>query len=261
MKPAKFLEGLFSLAGRGAIVTGAARGNGLAIAEALLRAGASVVLADILADEVDRAAARFRKSKLRAFSFPGDITDSSTRERLIEFAETATGHVDILVNNAGITLPHATLDYPMEDWERTLKVNLQAPFELARGVAKRMIQRRRGVIINITSLNAELAFPDNPAYMAAKGGLKQLTKSLALDLGRYDIRVNSIGPGYFRTEMTKASWSDPQKRAARAARTVLGRWGEPKDLAGAVIFLASDAASYITGQDLYVDGGWLIKGL
>lgn len=256
-----YLNKLFSLSGCGAIVTGAARGNGLAIAEALLRAGASVVLADVRGPELKKAVARLKKAGLNAHALVADVTKTGDRTRLVRFAEQTIAHVDILVNNAGITLPHRALDYPEEHWERTHRVNLQAPFELSRLVARGMVRRRRGVILNITSLNAELAFPDNPAYMAAKGGLKQLTKSLALDLGKFNIRVNNIGPGYFQTAMTRGSWGDPRKRRARAARTVLGRWGKPRDLAGAVIFLASDAASYITGQDLYVDGGWLIKGL
>ncbi|MBU1694418.1 MAG: glucose 1-dehydrogenase [Verrucomicrobia bacterium] len=256
-----YLESLFSLSGRGAVVTGAARGSGRAMAEALLRAGARVVLADLLEPELNRLVTRLKKAGLRARAYVADVTKADDRVALIRFAEKVTGHVDILVNNAGITLPHAALDYPEGNWDRTYQVNLKAPFELSRIVARAMARRRRGVILNITSLNAELAFPDNPAYMACKGALKQLSKSLALDLGPRGIRVNSIGPGYFRTEMTRGSWGDPARRVARAARTVLGRWGRPEDLAGAVIFLASDAASYITGQDLYVDGGWLIKGL
>jgi gluconate 5-dehydrogenase len=117
-----------------------------------------------------------------------------------------------------------------------------------------------GSIINITSINAELGFPGNPAYVAFKGALKQLTKALALDLGP-SIRVNAIGPGYFRTDMTRKSWGDDTMRQERSSRTILGRWGVPDDLAGAVIFLASDASAYVTGIDLYVDGGWLAKGL
>jgi NAD(P)-dependent dehydrogenase (short-subunit alcohol dehydrogenase family) len=124
-----------------------------------------------------------------------------------------------------------------------------------------MKDQRGGSIINITSIGAELGFPDNPAYVAAKGALKQLTRSLALDLGSFGIRVNNIGPGYFRTDMTNGSWNDPQLKEDRTRRTILGRWGQPEDLAGAVIFLASDASRYITGQDLYMDGGWLAKGL
>ena len=120
---------------------------------------------------------------------------------------------------------------------------------------------RPGSIINITSLNSELAFPDNPAYVTFKGALKQMTKSFALDLGKHGIRCNNIGPGYIRTNMTKQSWSDPIRRKQREDKTALGRWGKPSDLCGVVIFLASDASGYITGQDIYVDGGWMIKGL
>jgi gluconate 5-dehydrogenase len=118
-----------------------------------------------------------------------------------------------------------------------------------------------GSTFNITSIGAELGFPNNPAYVAAKGALKQLTKSMAFDLGSFGVRVNNLGPGYFRTDMANLSYNDPEKREARASRTLLGRWGEPEDLAGAVIFLASDASRYMTGQDLYIDGGWLAKGL
>ena len=118
-----------------------------------------------------------------------------------------------------------------------------------------------GSIVNITSLNSELAFPDNPAYVAFKGALKQLSKSAAVDLGKHNIRVNNVGPGYFITDMTKKSWEDPKKFKERANKTVLGRWGNPEDLVGVSVFLASDASSYITGQDIYVDGGWTIKGL
>jgi NAD(P)-dependent dehydrogenase (short-subunit alcohol dehydrogenase family) len=124
-----------------------------------------------------------------------------------------------------------------------------------------MAAQGRGSIVNVTSLNAELAFPDNPAYMAFKGALRQLTRSLALDLGPKGVRANCIAPGYMRTEMTRKSWSNSDREQARAGRTVLGRWGLPTDLAGAVVFLAGDASSYVTGQDLVVDGGWTIKGL
>jgi NAD(P)-dependent dehydrogenase (short-subunit alcohol dehydrogenase family) len=124
-----------------------------------------------------------------------------------------------------------------------------------------MKKQKSGVIINITSINAELAFPNNPAYVSSKGGLKQLTKSLALDLGKYGIRVNNIGPGYIRTDMTKKSWLNKSRRKKIEEKTMLGRWGVSEDLSGLVIFLSSDSSSYITGQDFYVDGGWLAKGL
>jgi NAD(P)-dependent dehydrogenase (short-subunit alcohol dehydrogenase family) len=128
-------------------------------------------------------------------------------------------------------------------------------------VCKNMKKRYKGSIINITSLNSEQAFPENAAYVSSKGALKQLTKSAALDLGKYNIRVNNVGPGYMRTAMTMKSWEDPVKNKQRKEKTALNRWGTPSDLIGACVFLASNASSYVTGQDLYVDGGWLIKGL
>ena len=139
----------------------------------------------------------------------------------------------------------------------TYEVNLLAPYLLTRGLSRDM---RSGSIINITSLNAELAFPKNPAYVTTKHGLKGLTKSLALELGYKNIRVNNIGPGYIKTEMTKKSWSNEKIHNERSKKTFLNRWGTPTDIAGAVLFLASDASSYITGQDIYVDGGWTAKG-
>ena len=143
----------------------------------------------------------------------------------------------------------------------TYNVDLKAPYVLSKMVAEEMKKKSNGSIINITSLNSELAFPDNPAYITMKGGLKQLTKSLAYDLGKHNIRVNNVGPGYMKTNMTKKSWSDPKTYEERKNKTVLQRWGKPSDLIGITVFLASDASSYITGQDIYVDGGWLIKGL
>ena len=135
------------------------------------------------------------------------------------------------------------------------------PFLLSKEIGKLMKKEKSGVIINITSINSELGFPDNPAYSAFKGALKQLTKSLALDLGKFGIRVNNVGPGYFRTQMTKKSWENSKLRKERTDRTILKRWGVPKDLAGIIIFLSSDSSSYVTGQDFYIDGGWLAKGL
>jgi NAD(P)-dependent dehydrogenase (short-subunit alcohol dehydrogenase family) len=262
MAASEFLHRLFSLEGRGAIVTGAARGNGLAIAEALLGAGAAVLLVDRLSEVLKESVRRFVERGLPAFGFATDVTVAGASLAISEEAERLIGHVEILVNNAGITIGGYALDYPDESWEQTYRVNLRAPFDLIREIARRMKQGGRGgSIINITSLNAEIAFPGNPAYVAFKGGLKQLTKAFALDLGRFGIRVNNLGPGYFKTDMTSASWGDPLRQKERTDRTVLGRWGEPSDLAGAAIFLASDASSYVTGVDLYVDGGWLIKGI
>ena len=228
----------FDLKDRVIIVTGSSGGNGSAIARGLEQVGAVVVKAD-LPDY--------------------DITKNQDLDRLIEVAMTHGGKIHGLVNCAGVTYVNSLFDYSDDEWEKTYKVNLKAPFELSRKAAKVMQQENDGSIINITSLNAELAFPNNPAYVSSKGALKQLTKSLALDLGKYNIRVNNIGPGYIKTNMTKKGWSQNRKQIEE--RTILGRWGEPEDLIGATIFLLSSASSYITGQDIYIDGGYLAKGL
>jgi NAD(P)-dependent dehydrogenase (short-subunit alcohol dehydrogenase family) len=255
-----YLENLFSLRGRVAVVTGAARGNGRALAEALGRAGARVALVDLLPD-VEQTASALAAEGVEAAAFVTDITDPGQRESLRSLVADRFGAADILVNNAGVSFSHQGLDYPDDLWNKTYNVNLLAPFKLSCLFGQMMKTARRGSIINITSLNAELAFPDNPAYVAFKGALRQLTKSLALDLGPFGIRANNIGPGYFHTQMTDGSFKDPVRNAQRSARTILGRWGKSEDLAGLAIFLASDASSYVTGQDIYIDGGWMIKGL
>ena len=256
-----YLDKLFSLQGKVAVVTGATRGLGQAIADALLRAGATVILVGSNRQRLDETAAAFSGEGLPAFGFRCDLSNPREIDGLVMYVTEQHQRIDVLVNNAGVTFSHEVLNYPDESWQKTFQVNLDAPFLLSKRFAAMMKDQGGGSIVNITSIGAELGFPNNPAYAAAKGALKQLTKSLALDLGPFGIRVNNIGPGYFRTDMTNASWNDPQLKEDRNRRTILGRWGEPDDLAGAVIFLASEASRYITGQDLYVDGGWLAKGL
>ena len=215
---------LFSVEKKVVIVTGASGGIGGAMANGIEDAGAIVVKVD-----------------LPEF----DVTSNKDLDKIISTAVSHTGRIDGLINCAGITCPNHLFDYTDGDWEKTYKVNLKAPYELSKRVAKYM-KDRGGSIINITSLNAELAFPNNPAYVATKGGVKQLTKSLALDLGKYNIRVNNIGPGYIRTNMTKYGWAN--NRELIENRTILGRWGVPSDFIGTAIFLLSEASSYITGQ-------------
>jgi len=256
-----YLEQLFSLEGKVAMVTGAGRGIGRGIAEALLKARAAVILVGSDSTRLSQTTDAFKEQGLRAFMRHCDLMDRGQTAGLIEYAKQQHGRVDVLVNNAGVTFGHSLWDYPEEAWARTLRINLEAAFELSRGLAGLMREQEGGSIINITSLSAELGSPDNPAYAASKGALKQLTKSLAADLGAYGIRVNNVGPGYFRTDMTKPSWNDRRLRAKRTERTLLGRWGVPDDLAGLIVLLASDASAYLTGQDIYVDGGWLTKCL
>jgi len=245
-----YLEELFSLKGKVAIVTGAARGNGAAIAIGLQKAGATVIAVDIIPSKNKEIKTHFC-----------DITQKKDLKELIENILNSYSKIDILVNNAGISLGTNQEIYPTENWDKTIAVNLTAAFNLTNMVLEPMKSAGGGSIINITSLNAELAFPGNPAYMASKGALRQLTRSAAYDLAPYGIRANNIAPGYIKTAMTEKSYNNQQLYEARQSRTILGRWGTPGDLAGAAIFLASNASSYITGQDLYVDGGWNIKGL
>lgn len=256
-----YLEVLFTLAGRQALVTGAAMGNGRSIAEGLLRAGAGVMLVDVAEAELDQTVREFRAEGLDATGERCDLAVVGQIETLASHVTVRLPSLSILVNNAGVTLPGSFAEYPLDRWEQTYRVNLRAPFLLSQRLVPLLGRSGDGVILNVTSINAELAFPDNPAYVAFKGGLRQLTKSMALDLGRYGIRVNAIGPGYIRTAMTRGSWEDNEKREDRRNRTILGRWGEPEDLAGVAVFLASKASAYITGQSIYVDGGWLAKGL
>ena len=256
-----YLASLFSLEGQVAIVTGAARGNGFAMAEALARSGASVLLVDLLEDRLTQSVDLLRATGLTVDGLAIDITGEDAPEAIVHAALERFGTCDILVNNAGVTRGGKIFDYSRTDWDLTYQTNLLAPFELSRAAALQMAKRKSGSIINVTSLNAEMAFPDNPAYVAFKGALKQLTKALALDLSGYGIRVNAIGPGYMKTDMTSMSWGDECMRTQRSERSAMGRWGEPTDLSGAVIFLASPASSFVTGHDLYVDGGWLIKGI
>ena len=256
-----YLEEMFSLVGRNALVTGAAGGNGRAIAVGLLGAGAEVVLVDKDGERLSKTVSELRAKDFPARSYVCDLADDEQIGALVNWISDSKPALSVLVNNAGITLPGSDSGYSIDDWDATHRVNLRAPFILSQSLARALASSGDGSIINITSINAELAFPNNPAYVAFKGALNQLTKAMALDLADLGIRVNAIGPGYMRTSMTDASWRDPERRADRSRRTILGRWGEPEELAGAAVFLASGASSYVTGQTLYVDGGWLAKGM
>lgn len=252
---------LFDLSGKTAIVTGAARGIGRAIAEGLASVGVAVALADVLEDGLADAEQGITARGLRCIATKTDICSDKERFALVRQSIAAFGRLDILVNAAGITRSHPSEAYPAEDWDRTLAVNLTAMFHLCKLVVHDMIPRRSGAIINVSSIGGALGFPNNPAYQASKSGVLGLTRALATDWAKYNIRVNALCPGYTHTDMTDASFRDPRTKAARAARTMMNRWGQPTEMVGPVIFLASDAASYVTGQELFVDGGWISAGL
>jgi gluconate 5-dehydrogenase len=256
-----YLDNLFSLEGRIAVVTGGSRGIGKGIAEGLLGAGATCVITGVNKARLETTVTDFKAQGLAADGFACEMSAKEQIADLVDYVQKTYGRIDVLINNAGSTVGHHSLEYPDETWEKTLQVNLTAPFQLAKHFGGMMKQQQQGVIINITSLAAEQGFSGNPAYLASKGGLRQLTKALACDLAEHGIRVNSIGPGYFHTDMNNQSWNDPERRELRAQNSMMGRWGEPNEMAGMAIFLASDAASFVTGQEFYVDGGWLAKGM
>ena len=238
----------FSLDGMIAIVTGGSRGIGKAIAFGLKDAGAEILI-------LSRTKSPIFDNKPNMTHLACDVRNLSKFEKLVR-GFLGGRELNILVNSAGISLPGDSI----ETFDETIEINLRAPFLISQAAVK-LMGGRNSSIINITSLSAARGFPNNPGYIAAKGGLSQLTRSLAYDYGARGIRVNNIVPGYIKTEMTNASWHDSQLRKNRAKHTLLGRWGQPEDLVGAAIFLASPASSYVTGQDIVVDGGWLAKGL
>jgi gluconate 5-dehydrogenase len=245
---------LFSLEGKVAIVTGASRGIGHALASGLSLAGAATIgVARSAAPDTPLAGGTDYVVADVAMGIGGVVAAVMAR----------FGRLDILVNAAGVSLPspaaEAEEDAFVRQFDQTLNANLRAAYLAARQAGK--VMDRGGSIINVTSINAHQGFPGNPAYVASKGGLRALTRALAVDLGPRGVRVNALAPGYIQTAMTAASYGDPVRNAARAQRTCLGRWGQPEDLVGAAIFLASDASAYMTGQDLVIDGGWLAKGL
>lgn len=250
---------LFRLTGKVALITGVSRGIGLALARGFLKMGA-VVYGNVRSLESQVNISRELGLGVERI-FLGDITDLSFQENMVSRIIRNHHQIDILVNNAGITRGNPSEDYLLADWHLTINTNLNAIFHLCILVGREMIKQNHGSIINITSIGSHLGFPENPAYAASKGGLRLLTKALARDWARYGIRVNNLCPGYIKTDMTAGSYHDPAKHEDRLNRMMIKRFGEPEDLIGPAIFLASDASGYITGTDLVVDGGWTACGL
>ena len=247
------------LADRVAIVTGAAQGIGYAIASRLSEEGARVVVCDLDEGRSREAALRIDPSGKRAIACAGDVSKKATAAALVDAAVEAFGAVDILVNNAGVTHAAEFLDLDEADFDRVLAINLKSMFLCGQAAARRMVsQGKGGAIVNLSSVNAVLAIPNQVPYCVSKGGIAQLTKVMALSLASHGIRVNAIGPGTIATEMAKKAvlGSEESKRKI-LSRTPLGRLGEPEEVAAIAAFLASDDASYVTGQTIYPDGGRL----
>ncbi|HEY9269805.1 SDR family NAD(P)-dependent oxidoreductase [Achromobacter sp.] len=247
---------LFDLDGRVALVSGGSSGIGKAIGLALARAGASVVLVARREQELAFAAGEFEDEGLRARALPCDLADRDALSGFSARAARPFGAPDILVNASGINVRKPFEDTADEDWDRSLAINLTAPFLLTRALAPAMRERGWGRIINITSLQCVRAFPDSAPYGASKGGLMQLTRAIAEYWSRHGITCNAIAPGFFETPLTASVMSDPARVQALAANTMIGRNGRLEDLHGAAVFLASEASAYITGQTLFIDGGF-----
>ena len=251
------MTALFDLSGRVALVTGSAQGLGYAVARGLGEAGATVVLNDVVADRLDAAVARLRADGLDAHGVVFDVTDKAQVEVAVADVEARIGPVEILVNNAGIQHRAPLEDFPEDAWDRLMAVNVKGVFLVAQAVARRMIPRGHGKIINVSSVQGEQARPSIAPYTATKGAVNNLTKGMATDWARHGIQVNAIGPGYFITEITQPLADDPDFDGWLRSRTPAGRWGDPSELVGAAVFLASDASSFVNGQVIYVDGGLL----
>ncbi len=252
---ATMLEHLFGLRGRIALVTGSSRGIGRALAAGLAQAGAHVVVNGRSADAVEAVAAQIVGDGGKADAAAFDVTDGAQVRAGVARIEAEIGPIDILVNNAGVQRRMPLEDFPEDAWRGLMAANLDSVFLVGQAVARAMIPRGRGRIINVCSVQSELARPNIAPYTASKGAVKMLTKAMATDWGKHGIRVNGLGPGYFRTPLNKALVEDEKFSAWLTARTPLGRWGEVEELVGAAIFLAGEASSFVNGHILYVDGG------
>ncbi|TMH06113.1 MAG: SDR family oxidoreductase [Betaproteobacteria bacterium] len=245
----------FDLFGKVALITGAYRGLGFAIAQGLARAGATVVLNGRRQDALDAAVGLLSAQGLGASTAVFDVTDREEIGSAVAQINERFGHIDILFNNAGIQRRGPLVDFPQAQWDEIIATNLSAPFAVSQAVLPGMISRKSGKIVHIASLMSELARPGVVPYTAAKGGVRQLTRGMAVELAPHNIQVNAIAPGYFATEMNRALIDDAEFNAWVSKRTPAGRWGEPDELAGLAVFLASSASNYMTGQMLVIDGG------
>lgn len=246
---------LFNLAGKRALVTGSSQGIGLAIAQGLAEHGASVILNGRERNKIDAAAESFAAAGHRVATASFDVTVVDAVRDGVAQVERDVGPIDILVNNAGMQFRTPLEDFPVEKWDQLLSTNVSSAFYVGQAVARHMIPRGKGKIINIASVQSELARPGIAPYTATKGAIKNLTRGMCADWAKYGLQVNAIAPGYFKTLLNQALVDNPEFSAWLEKRTPAARWGNVDELIGAAVFLSGDASSFVNGHTLYVDGG------
>ena len=249
------MHNLFSLAGRGALVTGSGQGIGFGLARGLAEHGATVILNGRTQEKVERAVDTLSAEGHAVHASVFDVTDAASVASAVEKIESEIGAIDILISNAGVQFRAPLEDFPDDKWQLLLQTNVTGVFNVGKAVARRMIPRGRGKIINIASVMSELARTTIAPYSATKGAVRNLTRGMCADWARHGLQINAIAPGFFRTELNTALSEDAKFNAWLDQRTPAGRWGEVPELVGAAVFLASDASSFVNGHILYVDGG------
>lgn len=251
------MKNLFDLTGKRALITGSARGIGNLLAGVLAEYGAHVLINDRRQEKADAAAQALRDKGYRAGGVAFDVTKSAEVSAAIAHIENDIGPIDILINNAGIQRRHPFTEFPEQEWDEVIDVNQKGVFIVSQQVAKYMMARRAGKIINIGSMQSELGRKTITPYAASKGAVKMLTRGMCAELAEYNIQVNAIAPGYFATDMTEALVNDEAFSSWLYQRTPAARWGKPEELIGSAVFLASAAADFVNGHLLFVDGGML----
>lgn len=249
---------LFDLSGRVALVTGASKGLGKAMAVALAGAGADLALYARDVDALKATKAAVAEKGRRAEFFEVDVLDKACIERNVAETIATLGHIDILVNNAGVNVRKPVLELSVDEWDLVVDTNLKGYLLMAQAVVPYMLARGGGKVINMASILGSVGLPSQVAYASSKGGVIQMTKVMALEWAQQGIQVNAIGPTYFETPLVAQLRNDPERFRFIVERTPMGRWGQPEELAGVIIFLASRASDFITGQTIFVDGGWTV---
>jgi gluconate 5-dehydrogenase len=249
------MNSLFDISGKTALITGSGQGLGYTLATGLAKAGCRIILNDVDPLRLDAAVKQLSSEGYEVFGAAFDVSNEEQVRAGIDSLKGSVEKIDILVNNAGIQIRGMLEDFDTAKWDLMMNVNLKGVFVVSKVLVKSMIEANAGKIINICSIQSELARPSIAPYTASKGGVRNLTKGMATDWARHNIQINGIAPGYFKTAMTKSLYEDKEFDAWLCNRTPSNRWGNPEELVGALIFLSSDASSYVNGQLLYVDGG------